>query len=68
MLQNLLADRFKLVFHNDTRDLQAYILAAGKSPKIKQSEGPGDSWLPQSNSPAPSASTVMPSGGFPDQS
>lgn len=42
MLQNLLADRFKLVVHNDTKDLPAYTLTAGKTPKIKQSEGPVD--------------------------
>ena len=42
MLQNLLADRFKLVVHNDTRDLPSYVLTAGKAPKLKQSEGPGD--------------------------
>ena len=62
MLQNLLADRFKLAFHNDTRDLQAYVLTAGKSPKIKQSEGPGDTGCRgQLGGPG---LTAMPGGGF----
>jgi len=62
MLQNLLADRFKLVVHNDTRDLQAYVLTAGKAPKIKQSENPGDSGCRgQLGGPG---LTAMPGGGF----
>ena len=36
MLRNLLADRFKLVVHNDTRSLPAQIITVGKgAPKIK---------------------------------
>jgi uncharacterized protein (TIGR03435 family) len=36
MLQNLLADRFKLVVHRETRELQLYELTVAKSgPKIK---------------------------------
>jgi uncharacterized protein (TIGR03435 family) len=62
MLQNLLADRFKLVTHNDTRDLQAYVLTAGKSPKIKQSEGPGDTGC--RGTPSGPGITAMPGGGF----
>ena len=62
MLQNLLADRFKLVYHNDTRDLQAYVLTAGKSPKIKQTEGPGDNGC-HSQLGGPGV-TAMPGGGF----
>ncbi len=42
MLKALLAERFKLAVHDDTKDLPAYVLTAGKSPKLKQSEGPGD--------------------------
>lgn len=62
MLQNLLADRFKLVVHNDTRDLQAYVLTAGKTPKIKQSEGPGDTGC-RGQLGGPGV-TAMPGGGF----
>jgi uncharacterized protein (TIGR03435 family) len=35
MLRSLLADRFKLVAHTDTKPLPAFILSAGKSPKLK---------------------------------
>ena len=41
MLQALLADRFKLVVHKDTRTLSAFVLTAGKHPLLKQSEGTG---------------------------
>jgi uncharacterized protein (TIGR03435 family) len=42
MLQTLLADRFKLVLHDDTKDLTGYVLTAGKSPKLKTADGSGD--------------------------
>jgi uncharacterized protein (TIGR03435 family) len=42
MLQALLADRFKLTFHNDTKPVPAYGLKAGKHPMLKPSEGEGD--------------------------
>lgn len=35
MLRTLLADRFKLVVQTDTRSLPAFVLSAGKSPKLK---------------------------------
>jgi uncharacterized protein (TIGR03435 family) len=39
MLQNLLADRFKLTLHRETRDQSVYALAAGKGePRLKKSE------------------------------
>ncbi len=43
MLQTLLADRFGLVLHHDTRPMPAYVLTAGKSPRVKQSDGAGES-------------------------
>jgi uncharacterized protein (TIGR03435 family) len=44
MLQTLLADRFKLVFHRETRELPVYVLTVGKDgSKMKQSEGDGES-------------------------
>jgi uncharacterized protein (TIGR03435 family) len=43
MLQHLLADRFKLTFHRETRTLPVYALVVGKSgPKLK----PADESLP----------------------
>jgi uncharacterized protein (TIGR03435 family) len=42
MLQALLADRFKLVVHTDSKPVQAYVLTVGKSkPKLKDSENSG---------------------------
>jgi uncharacterized protein (TIGR03435 family) len=38
MLQNLLAERFKLVLHHETKDLPMYALVVGKNgPKLKES-------------------------------
>jgi len=42
MLQALLADRFKLVMHNDSRPFLGFSLVAGKSLKLKAAEGAGD--------------------------
>jgi uncharacterized protein (TIGR03435 family) len=39
MLQALLAERFHLVLHNDSRPLPAYLLTAGKHPQLKESDG-----------------------------
>lgn len=43
MLQSLLADRFQLVIHKDTRPVPTYVLLAGKKPLMKESDGSGDS-------------------------
>jgi uncharacterized protein (TIGR03435 family) len=42
MLQNLLADRFKLVIHVDKKEMPTYALTAGKQPKLKEADGSGD--------------------------
>jgi uncharacterized protein (TIGR03435 family) len=43
MLQKLLADRFQLVVHKDTKPMPAYALTAGKGkPKIKEASGSGE--------------------------
>ncbi|HEX4275009.1 MAG TPA: TIGR03435 family protein [Bryobacteraceae bacterium] len=56
MLQSLLADRFKLVLHKDTRPLPAYALALGKSkPKITQAAGDGNPECKYQPQPAGSA-------------
>ena len=42
MLQALLADRFKLLVHKDTKPIPAFVLSIGKGkPKLKESEGSG---------------------------
>lgn len=44
MMQTLLAERFKLAFHRQTKELQAYAMVVGKNgPKLKESasQGPG---------------------------
>jgi len=43
MLQSLLADRFKLVVHGDTKPFPAYTLTAGKHPQLKEAQGGGES-------------------------
>ena len=42
MLQALLADRFKLVVHHDTRPMPAYALSAGKRPTLKKADDTGE--------------------------
>jgi uncharacterized protein (TIGR03435 family) len=39
MLQSLLADRFNLKFHKDTKPLPTYALVAGKKPLLKPADG-----------------------------
>jgi uncharacterized protein (TIGR03435 family) len=43
MLQSLLADRFKLVLHKETKPLPTYALVAGKKPQLKEAAGTEDS-------------------------
>src|ERR1041385_7734455 len=42
MLQALLADRFKLATHNDSRPMAAFGLTAGKHPQMKEADGSGE--------------------------
>lgn len=43
MLQTLLAQRFQLVFHRETKEMAAYVVTVGKNGhKMKQSEGEGE--------------------------
>jgi len=52
MLQAMLADRFKLVVHNDTKSMPAFVLTAGKGkPKMKETEGKGSGCQPQQAAP-----------------
>jgi uncharacterized protein (TIGR03435 family) len=42
MMQALLADRFKLVVHNETKSIPGFVLAMGKGkPKLKEAASPG---------------------------
>jgi uncharacterized protein (TIGR03435 family) len=54
MLQALLADRFKLVFHNGTKPMPAYGLTLAKNGKLQEGAGSGETgcsfkveWAPQ---------------------
>jgi uncharacterized protein (TIGR03435 family) len=59
MLQNLLADRFKLVVHKDTKPLSGYALTVGKGkPKMKEAEGSGNSGCQGQPQPAPPAQVL----------
>lgn len=40
MLQTLLADRFHMQFHRETKEDNVYLLVAGKSPKLTESTDP----------------------------
>ncbi len=50
MLQELLADRFKLTIHHETRELPAYLLVVVKDGKLRRDEGDCAS---DANSPPP---------------
>lgn len=42
MIKKLLADRFKLTFHHDQREMSAYVLSVGKDgPKLKETQVKG---------------------------
>jgi uncharacterized protein (TIGR03435 family) len=49
MLQALLADRFKLAVHRDTKPIQGFVLTVGKGkPKLREADGSGDAGCPSS--------------------
>jgi uncharacterized protein (TIGR03435 family) len=62
MLQDLLAERFKLVVHPDSKPLQTYALTAGKTPKLKEASG-GDAGCKSSIQGFPTA--AQQAGGTP---
>jgi uncharacterized protein (TIGR03435 family) len=54
MLRALLAERFKLVVHNETKPMPAWALTVGKHPALKKSEGSGETGCHNvSGAPAP---------------
>jgi uncharacterized protein (TIGR03435 family) len=42
MMQNMLAERFKLVVHKDSKPIEAFALTAGKKPALKEADGDGE--------------------------
>jgi uncharacterized protein (TIGR03435 family) len=56
MLQALLADRFKLVLHKDTKPMPGYALTLGKGkPKLREASGQGGGCQGQQQTPEPGA-------------
>jgi uncharacterized protein (TIGR03435 family) len=66
MLQALLAERFKLVVHNDTKSIPAFGLKAGKRPQMKPSDGSGDTGckMTRPEFPASGPLTAAPAYGY----
>ena len=58
MLQSLLADRFKLVFHNDVRPMPVFVLRAAKGLNLKEAEGSGNAECKYQRQPGTSVDTV----------
>jgi uncharacterized protein (TIGR03435 family) len=56
MLQSLLADRFKLALHKDTKPFPAYALTAGKKPQLKEADGDGEAGCKQQPASGPPGS------------
>src|SRR5262245_49958615 len=64
MLQALLADRFQLVTHNDTKPMAAYTLVVGKQHQLKEADGSKETKCEFNVQNAPSG---PPAGGGPIQ-
>lgn len=66
MLQNLLAERFKLTFHRETKELPIYALVVGaKGPRLKESTVPDTplaSAAPPPLRPGPRGMKILPDG------
>src|SRR5438552_1191153 len=62
MLQALLADRFQLVTHEDSRPMTSYALVAGKHSQMKESDGTGEAGC---NFIVQNAPTAPPAPGTP---
>jgi uncharacterized protein (TIGR03435 family) len=63
MLQTLLAERFKLAIHKETKPLPTYALVAGKKPQLKEADGTEESGCKPQSSGAPGGMTIMMAGG-----
>lgn len=65
MLQTLLADRFKMAVHRETKDHQAYALVVGKNgPKLKEADPAVTPPPPPPDAATPSRALVMGSGEY----
>jgi uncharacterized protein (TIGR03435 family) len=59
MLRTLLAERFKLVVHADTKPLPAYVLTVGPGkPKLTESDGSGEGGCADTSPKNPPAGTI----------
>ncbi len=71
MLQSLLADRFHLAFHRETREVPVYSLVIAKGgPKLKESGStppPAEQAAPPSSGPVVLMAPKMAADGFPPQ-
>lgn len=65
MLQALLADRFKLVFHNDSKPMPAYGLTVVKSGKLQEAGGAGETGCNFKVESAPQQPQQAPAPGGP---
>jgi uncharacterized protein (TIGR03435 family) len=65
MLQAMLADRFKLVLHHETKELSEYALVAAKSgPKLKETTAPAFDPATAGPLPQPGSNAPMPKGSI----
>ncbi|HEY1753801.1 MAG TPA: TIGR03435 family protein [Bryobacteraceae bacterium] len=61
MLQSLLADRFKLSLHKDTRPIQGFVLSTGKGkPKLKPADASGEPGCEFREGPLPTPDFIPP--------
>jgi uncharacterized protein (TIGR03435 family) len=68
MLQNLLAERFKLILHHETKELPTYALVVGKGgPKMKLSEEEPSAASKEAAASSPPPPPPPPSPGLPDR-
>ena len=65
MLQALLADRFKLVFHNDNKPMPAYGLTVAKNGKLQEAGGTGETGCNFKVESAPQQPQQAPNPGGP---
>jgi uncharacterized protein (TIGR03435 family) len=65
MLQSLLADRFKLVLHKDTKPVPSYILTVSGTPRLKPGTAPADDDAKKQPCQSPQTAPPQTSTGVP---